>query len=322
MIIPYVFVKWFGNDKRRRRVAVFAKDKHKVKIARMFRSHPILGFRYCDRKKEECTTTAFLWYEDSTLGVVYNRIKEKLKIYSMVEAVIPAFQNLRMEPTWTRIDGKPVWEFYRGNHCTLTDCVIRLLDIIVSLLVIIIFGIPMFIVALIIRFESGMPVLFKQKRVGKDGRIFTFLKFRSMKNSKTDKTHKKYMNSLIKSKKKDGEIFKIEDDPRITRFGSFLRKTSIDELPQFFNVLKGDMSIVGPRPPIPYEVEMYKKWHKERLRIKPGITGVWQVFGRSSLPFDESVFLDLYYKENRSVLFNLYLCLKTIPRVLTSVGAE
>ena len=322
LIVPYVFVKWFGNDKRKKRVAIFAKGQHKEKIISTFLSHPILGFMYCDMEKEECTTTAFLWCEESNLGIVYTKIKEKLKVFSMVETVIPAFQNLRMEPTWTRIGEMPVWEFNKGNHSKFTDFIIRLFDIISALLVIIILGIPMFIFALIIRLESGSPVLFKQKRVGKDGRIFTFLKFRSMKNDIKDGMHKQYMKTLINGDRKDGEIFKMADDSRITRFGRFIRKTSIDELPQFFNVLKGDMSIVGPRPPIPYEVEMYKEWHKERLKIKPGITGTWQVFGRSSLPFDESVFLDLYYKENRSILFNLYLCLKTIPIVLTSVGAE
>ncbi len=321
-IIPRIFVRWFRNKKRRKRVEIFAGNDHKEELIRMFHSHPVLGFRNCDREKEECTGTAFLWCEDFDLGNVYNSIREKMKDYSLVEAVIPAFQNLRMEPTWTRIGEMPVWEFYKGNHSKFSDFVIRLFDIISSLLVLIILGIPMLIFALIIRLESGSPVLFKQKRVGKDGRIFTFLKFRSMKNDIKDGTHKKYMKALINGERKDGEIFKMEDDSRITRFGRFIRKTSIDELPQFLNVLKGEMSVVGPRPPIPYEVDMYEKWHKERLKMKPGITGTWQVFGRSTLPFDESIFLDLYYKENRSVLFNLYLCLKTIPRVLLTVGAE
>ena len=322
LVIPYIFVKWFRNDKRKKLVTIFSKGKHKEEIISTFLSHPILGFRYCDRAKEECTTTAFLWCNETDLGVVYTEIKEKLKTYSLIEVVIPAFQNLRMGPTWTRIEEMPVWEFYKGNHSKFTDFVIRLFDIIFSLFVLIILGIPMLIFALIIKLESGSPVLFKQKRVGMDGRIFTFLKFRSMENHIKDGTHKKYMKTLINGEKKDGEVFKMEDDSRITRFGRFIRKTSIDELPQFLNVLKGDMSVVGPRPPIPYEVDMYKRWHKERLKMKPGITGTWQVFGRSTLPFDESIFLDLYYKENRSVLFNLYVCLKTIPRVLLTVGAE
>lgn len=322
LIVPSLFEKWFGRQERKRKVEIFAGDKHREKIISMLQEYPILGFQNCDITKEECTNTAFLWCEGKDLSIVYSNIKEKLKKYVLIEAVIPAFQNLRMEPTWTRIGDMPVWEFNRGNHRRFTDCAIRLFDILGSILAIILLGIPMLIVALLVRIDSGSPVLFRQERVGKDGKLFTFLKFRSMQDGTSSKTHKGYMKTLINGEKKDGEIFKPEENKEITRFGRFIRKTSIDELPQFFNVLKGDMSIVGPRPPIPYEVEMYKEWHKERLKIKPGITGAWQVFGRSSLPFDKSVFLDLYYKENRCWTFNFYLFLKTIPRVLTSVGAE
>ena len=322
LIAPFIFGKWFASDRRKKTVVAYATHDNKIKIFRMIKANPIIGFRLCDRKKEECTTTAFVWCRGTDIGAVYRRIKGKLENYTLIEAIIPAFQNFRIEIGWTKIGGMPVWEFSNGNHHKLTDCTIRLLDIIISLFVIILLGIPMLIIALLVRLDSGSPVFFRQERVGKDGKPFMFLKFRSMKNKLSDEEHKKYVKTLINGKRKDGDIFKMEDDSRITRFGRFIRKTSIDELPQFFNVLKGDMSVVGHRPPIAYEVKMYKKWHKERLKMKPGITGMWQVFGRSSLPFDESVFLDLYYKENRSVLLNLYLFLKTIPRVLTSVGAE
>jgi len=322
LIAPFIFEKWFANKKRRRKVVVIADGEHKKKIEQMLLSHTILGFIPCKETEKKCTDTVFLWYKDPDIGTVYNKIKEALKKYSLVEAVIPAFQHLRMEPTWTKINGMPVWEFRGGNCSKFTEGVIRFIDIIISLFVIAFAGIPMLTVAFVIKIETGGPALFKQKRVGKDGKIFTFLKFRSMHNKASEEIHKEYIRTLINGEKKKGEIFKMEDDPRITRFGRFIRKTSIDELPQFFNVLKGDMSIVGPRPALPYEVEIYKEWHKDRLKIKPGITGSWQVFGRSSLPFDESVFLDLYYKENRSVMLNLYLFLKTIPKVLTSAGAE
>ncbi len=322
LIAPFIFERWLANKRRRRKVIVIADGEHKERIEEMFDSRAILGFTPCKKTEEKCTDTAFLWENKTDIGIVYNRIKEALKKYSLVEAVIPAFQHLRMEPTWTRISGMPVWEFRSRNCSKFTEGVIRFIDIAISLFVIGLTGIPMFIVSFVIKLDSGGPVLFRQKRIGKDGKIFTFLKFRSMHNEVSDDIHKEYIKTLINGEKKKGEIFKMEDDPRITRFGRFIRKTSIDELPQFFNVLKGDMSIVGPRPALPYEVEMYKEWHKDRLAVKPGITGTWQVFGRSSLPFDESVFLDLYYNENRSVLLNLYLFLKTIPKVLTSAGAE
>ncbi len=322
LIAPFIFEKWLANKKRRRKVVVIADGEHKKKIEEMLDFRAILGFTPCKKTEKKCTDTAFLWENKTDIGIVYKKIKESLKRYYLVEAVIPAFQHLRMEPTWTRISGMPVWEFRSRNCSKFTEDVIRLIDIVISLFVIGLAGIPMLIVSFIIKLDSGGSVLFRQKRIGKNGKIFTFLKFRSMHNEASDDIHKEYIKTLINGEKKKGEIFKMEDDPRITRFGRFIRKTSIDELPQFFNVLKGDMSIVGPRPALPYEVEMYTDWHKDRLTIKPGITGTWQVFGRSFLPFDESVFLDLYYKENRSVLLNLYLFLKTIPRVLTSVGAE
>jgi exopolysaccharide biosynthesis polyprenyl glycosylphosphotransferase len=322
ILAPYIFTRWFSRDKRKKRVVVYAKEEDIRRITRSILANPILGFRFCDREKEECTDTAFVWCEGTGLGEVYRRISEKLNDYPQIEAIIPALRDLRMEPTWTKVEGNPVWEFGRGNQNMCTDIVIRCIDIFGSLLAIALVGIPMLFIALIIRIKSGSPVLFRQRRVGKDGKIFTFLKFRSMQNNTKSRVHMEYVRNLISGAKKDGEIFKMEDDRRITKFGRFIRKTSLDELPQFLNVLKGDMSIVGPRPPIPYEVEMYEEWHKERLSVKPGITGLWQVFGRSNLPFDESVFLDLYYKENRSILLNLYLCLKTIPRVLTLAGAE
>jgi exopolysaccharide biosynthesis polyprenyl glycosylphosphotransferase len=322
VLAPYILEKWFSSYRRKNRVVVYGNQGQKEKILKFLYKYPILGFRFCDSEKEECTNTAFLWCSKTDLGTIYKEIKGKLSDYSLVQAIIPNFQNFRMEPTWTKVDTKPVWQFYSGNHHKLTEFVIRICDIIFSIFALTLLSPVMFFVALVIRIKSGSPVFFRQKRVGKDGELFTFLKFRSMENNTKSEKHEEYVKKLITGNHKEGEIFKMEDDPRITKFGRFLRKTSIDELPQFFNVLKGDMSIVGPRPPIPYEVEMYEDWHKERLTLKPGITGYWQVFGRSSLPFDESVFLDLYYKENRSVLMNLYLCLKTIPRVLNSVGAE
>jgi len=169
-----------------------------------------------------------------------------------------------------------------------------------------------------IKIDSKGPVIFKQKRLGKDGKPFMFYKFRSMYTDVDDKIHREYLKNLIKNGKaaenggKEG-VYKIVDDPRITRVGRFIRKTSLDELPQLFNVLKGDMSLVGPRPGLPYEFEEYEEWHKERIKVLPGITGLWQVSGRNALTFEDMIVLDLYYIENMSPWFDLQIMLKTIP---------
>jgi exopolysaccharide biosynthesis polyprenyl glycosylphosphotransferase len=172
------------------------------------------------------------------------------------------------------------------------------------------------IIGLAIKLDSPGPVLFKQVRVGDKNRQFYIYKFRTMRQGAENE-----LEDLIDQNEADGPIFKIRDDPRVTRMGRFLRQTSLDELPQIWNVLKGDMSLVGPRPPIPAEVAQYKSWHKQRLTVPGGITGLWQVSGRSELTFDEMVLLDLYYIENWSPLLDLSILLRTIPKVLTRDGA-
>jgi lipopolysaccharide/colanic/teichoic acid biosynthesis glycosyltransferase len=158
----------------------------------------------------------------------------------------------------------------------------------------------MLITTLLIKLTSKGPILFMQKRVGYNGKRFTFLKFRTMYEGINRTIHKDFTKQWIEGtvEQNDSEqktVYKIKADPRRTPIGKWLRKFSIDELPQFFNVLKGDMSLVGPRPSLAYEVEQYKEWHKRRLETKPGITGLWQVSGRNLLSFEEMVKLDIYY---------------------------
>ena len=173
-----------------------------------------------------------------------------------------------------------------------------------------------FAIALAIKLDSQGPVYFAQVRLGKDGRPFRALKFRSMYTDAEAQLAK-----LMEHNEASGPIFKMRNDPRITRVGRFLRRTSLDELPQLWNVLKGEMSLVGPRPPIPAEVEKYQEWHKKRLKVQPGMTGMWQVRGRSELPFDEMVLLDLYYIENWSLGLDFQILLRTLPAVLSGRGA-
>ena len=152
-----------------------------------------------------------------------------------------------------------------------------------------------------------------------DGRIFLFYKFRSMQIGSNDTAHREYQRAYIGGRPDSNlgdierPVFKLRSDARITRVGALLRKTSLDELPQLYNVMRGDMSVVGPRPPIPYEVESYQLWHRKRLDMKPGITGLWQVSGRNRLPFDEMVRMDLYYIENWSLLLDIKIILQTLP---------
>jgi exopolysaccharide biosynthesis polyprenyl glycosylphosphotransferase len=192
----------------------------------------------------------------------------------------------------------------------------RTVDVIVSLGGLILLFPLFLLLAIIIKMDSQGPVLFAQIRVGKDERLFSCFKFRSMYAGADEEKEK-----LLDRNEADGPIFKMREDPRITTVGRLLRRLSLDELPQLLNVLMGHMSLVGPRPAPPSEVQRYQPWHKRRLEVAPGLTGLWQVSGRSELTFDEMVLLDLYYIENWSPLLDLQIMARTVPKVLTGEGA-
>ncbi len=189
---------------------------------------------------------------------------------------------------------------------------------------------PIFVlIALAIKASSKGPVFFRQQRVGQYGQQFKFLKFRSMRVNSDQNLHKEYVTKFIASQASKqpsngngGGVYKLTSDPRITRVGQFLRRTSLDELPQFLNVLKGEMSLVGPRPPIPYELAAYQTWHRRRvLEVKPGITGLWQVSGRSRVSFDEMVRLDLRYATSWSPSLDFTILMRTPLAVIKGEGA-
>jgi lipopolysaccharide/colanic/teichoic acid biosynthesis glycosyltransferase len=204
------------------------------------------------------------------------------------------------------------------------------MDIVGSLIMIIGLSPLFLVIAVAIKMTSEGPVLFQQRRVGQHGSTFVFLKFRSMYVGNDSKVHRDYVTKLIagqaERKPSNGNgngngVYKLTDDPRITKVGDFLRRTSLDELPQFFNVLKGEMSLVGPRPPIAYEVEAYDIWHRRRvLEAKPGITGLWQVYGRSRVNFDDMVRLDLRYARTWSPWMDVKILLRT-PGAMFGEGA-
>jgi exopolysaccharide biosynthesis polyprenyl glycosylphosphotransferase len=171
--------------------------------------------------------------------------------------------------------------------------------------------------AILVRVDSPGPILFRQQRVGRDGRRFEMLKFRTMVEDAEER-----LDEIAHLNEAEGHFFKITEDPRITRVGAHLRRWSVDELPQLWNVLRGDMSMVGPRPPLPSEVDNYEPWHLRRLRVRPGVTGIWQTSGRSNVPFHEAVRMDLFYIENWSLGTDLYLLNRTIAAVLSRRGAR
>ena len=215
------------------------------------------------------------------------------------------------------LEGFPLLTFETTLGTEWQLSVKRAFDLVVSAVGLLILSPFFLIVTVLIKLTSAGPVFFRQKRVGVSGRIFTFYKFRSMfKDAQERLAEVKHLNEM------DGPVFKVKDDPRITRLGHFMRRTSIDELPQLFSVLMGHMSLVGPRPPIPGEVEEYELWQRRRLSLRPGITCLWQISGRSNIDFATWMELDLRYIDNWSLWLDFKILVKTIPVVLFGVGAE
>jgi lipopolysaccharide/colanic/teichoic acid biosynthesis glycosyltransferase len=217
---------------------------------------------------------------------------------------------------------KQKFTYYRKKYCwlfvvSITKTVKRIFDIATALSLLILLSPLLLLIAICIKFTDGGPVLYISNRVGKWGEEFKFPKFRSMcVDADKIKTELKKENES-----RDGVIFKIKKDPRVTWIGRLIRKTSLDELPQLWNVLKGEMSLVGPRPPLPQEVALYTLQQRRRLDITPGLTCIWQVSGRSDIPFSKQVQLDLKYIESHSLWVDFILLLKTIPAVLFGKGA-
>lgn len=204
----------------------------------------------------------------------------------------------------------------------------RAIDFAVSAILLLVLSPLMIVLALAVRLSSKGPILFRQQRVGQFGQNFTFLKFRSMFVNNDNSVHKEFVTKLIAAETQGAEraegsnVYKLTNDKRITKIGGFLRRTSLDELPQLINVLRGDMSLVGPRPPIPYELAAYQTWHRRRvLEVKPGITGLWQVTGRSRVKFDEMVRLDLRYAMSWTPWLDLKILLRTPMAVIRGSGA-
>jgi exopolysaccharide biosynthesis polyprenyl glycosylphosphotransferase len=284
------------------------------------------------------------WVDDGVIGLILpdtdkngmNRCVEKIangngKLgYSVVTGTYPGdlIQKLLAEER-SQQDFFPLDLDETEKHSGFQIPLKRMMDILGSVVGLILSSPLILVTAIAVKMTSPGPIIFKQYRFGKKGIWFPFYKFRSMYWDTDDKIHREYVTNLIKGEiekinqgDKDVPIFKMKSDPRITPVGKIIRKTSIDELPQFLNVLKGEMSLVGPRPPLPYEVEKYEPWHLRRiLQVKPGITGLWQVDGRSTTSFDDMVRLDLRYAQNWSLWLDIKILLKTVRAVIRPKGA-
>lgn len=204
----------------------------------------------------------------------------------------------------------------------------RVLDVVAASILLILAAPLAAVVAVLIKLSSPGPVLFKQLRVGRDGTQFMFYKFRSMRVGNDDSQHRQYIKAFIEGNEDElrrlqsgKKLYKLTSDDRVTFVGRFLRRTSLDELPQLINVLRGEMSMVGPRPHLPYEVDLYKDWHRRRLQGMPGITGWWQIHGRSRVPFDEAVRMDIWYLERQSLILDIRIMCRTLTKATVGRGA-
>jgi lipopolysaccharide/colanic/teichoic acid biosynthesis glycosyltransferase len=288
------------------------------------------------------------WYEqNATLGILLTEIGEAddltvevvdQKISSAIRTAVSPEEYghlrvvIRVFPHPSANGDKGGWEeeIYRDlrgqQGLGYSEGVVkRVIDIAGSLLALLLF-LPVFaVIAILVKVTSRGPVLFCQKRVGQYGKLFTFYKFRSMYADNDSAIHRDYVTKLIEGTEEVQQangMYKLVRDPRVTPLGSVLRKSSLDELPQFMNVLIGDMSLVGPRPPVPYEFERYRTWHRRRvLEIKPGLTGLWQVKGRSRTTFDEMVRMDLHYARTQSLWLDLRIILQTPGAMFSGTGA-
>ncbi len=286
------------------------------------------------------------WYlQGAILGVIFVEVRQEgpISVSDIIRAKVISALSKRLEADeinridirmYLQPDSASNWENWSGLYRDLREkesgrklhrAVKRGLDIIGSATALCLLSPLMALVALLIKLTSDGPILFRQSRVGYRGAAFTFLKFRTMRHSNDGSVHKEFIQRFIAGEMNSAEpapVYKIKADPRITRIGKFLRKTSLDELPQFWNVLMGEMSLVGPRPPIPYEVEYYDIWHRRRvLEVKPGLTGLWQVRGRSRTTFNDMVRLDLQYAKSWSIWLDLKILFETPLAMISGDGA-
>jgi exopolysaccharide biosynthesis polyprenyl glycosylphosphotransferase len=271
-----------------------------------------LGGVISSEKIDEVIVSLPWMYHRKIMQIVSDCEREHIR----VRVVPDVFQQRMRRMDIDSLNGIPLIGSGPARMSPSAVAIKRLTDIVLVACALPFLALIFLIVALLIKLDSRGPIFFKHPRVGKDGRLFDMFKFRTMVAGADQ-----MQEQLAELNEADGPLFKIKNDPRHTRVGRFLRRTSIDELPQFINVLRGEMSIVGPRPGTPHEVSQYEPWQQERITVRPGITGLWQVSGRSNIPFVEMCLLDIFYIENWSLDLDVRIMMQTVPNVLFGHGA-
>lgn len=310
-------------------IGALLKSTRETDITGWYKDGAIAGVMFTDLESED---------KSAILSTIMNRVSASLQDNLTFEQFSQVHVSFHFFPDhWDHDgDGRPSNPALypdlsrHSNDRRLMSGIKRVIDVVGSILALICLSPVFLIIAVAIKLTSKGPVFFRQQRVGQYGKLFTFLKFRSMQVNNNPSVHEEYVKKLIAGRAQrnpsngNGEgVYKLTDDSRITKVGVFLRRTSLDEMPQFLNVLKGEMSLVGPRPAIPYEVEAYKTWHRRRvLEVKPGITGLWQVSGRNRVTFDEMVRLDLRYAKAWSPGMDIKILLLTPRAVFLGEGAQ
>lgn len=344
LLVRFFFVLRQKGDLAYRNVILIGSESECSKMADMLRGYSFWGLRVygvvvpqSDAHKKEYAGMTVLGEISNLKNVLIQYPIDEVMIASpldmqVVQSIIATCEELGIKtriplnhfhvkiatPSLETFSHIPILTFTTTSTKVLDLFLKYSLDRVLAVFFIILFSPIMLIIALAIKMTSPGPILFKQARVGLYGRKFTFYKFRSMYINAEEK-----LAELRKYNEMEGPVFKMKNDPRVTAIGRFIRYTSLDELPQFFNVLKGEMSIVGPRPPLPEEVEKYEYWQRRKLSMKPGITCIWQVSGRNKITsFDNWMRLDLEYIDNWSLLLDLKILIKTVFVVLSMHGAR
>lgn len=289
-------------------------------LKEFFNANRVSGIKLCNSDEKLVKHHAtFLYSTAETYDQLYTDIKKHLNGGTRLHVASPLFSHLGLGWEWCTFNGIPMYTFEPRQNHRVRDFLRRCLDIVVSIFGLIILAPLFLLVSIAIKLDSTGSIIYKQERCGKNGRKFIFYKFRSMReHKKTDvqlaSESNHYMRKVIPKTQM------VEND-YITDIGRIIRKTSIDEWPQFVNILKGEMSLIGPRPHRPHEVQLYQDWHKDRLLVNQGLTGLWQIYGRGEMPCDKSIFLDLIYVSTRSLSLDIRLLFQTIPAVILGKGA-
>ena len=287
---------------------------------RVFNTLGIIGDLEQILRNNEIDQVYFIQHSDDNIAQIQKYIDICLEMGVTVKVVLDVSYSHRMHRSNSYVSSVGTFPLITYHTIALNSyeqAIKRLMDLVISIIATIVLSPVMLITAIAIKLDSPGPVIFKQDRVGQNGRTFNIYKFRSMCADAEDRKEE-----LLEQNEMDGFMFKIKNDPRVTKVGKFIRKTSIDELPQLFNVIKGDMSLVGTRPPTVDEVSQYKRGQWRRISIKPGVTGLWQISGRNSISdFDEVVELDLRYIDNWSLYADIAILFKTVGVLLTKKGA-